>query len=188
MNTTVDAGRVEIKDNRATLTFTRLLKHPQTLVWEAITTPEEFSAWYSGKVAIDGRVGGMFEVWTGGEFHWTGKILAWEPPRLLEYEHNHVPCKVMPSGADTIVRWELTPVKEGTSLTFTQSRLKSNFGFAPAMHVFLERLEAHLKGLESPDFMQRFREVMPLYPIWKAKEVHLENDPQAACQKPNQVE
>jgi uncharacterized protein YndB with AHSA1/START domain len=174
MNTTADAGKVEIKDNRATLTFTRLLKHPPMMVWEAITTPEEFSAWYSGKVAIDPRVGGMFEVWTGGDFHWTGKILVWEPPSLLEYEHNHAPCTMLPSGADTIVRWELTPVKEGTSLTFTQSRLKSNFGFAPAMHVFLERLEAHLGKQPLPDFMQRFRKVTKLYPIWNAEEAETE--------------
>jgi hypothetical protein len=66
------------------------------------------------------------------------------------------------------VRWELTPVKEGTSLTFRQSRLKSNFGSAPAMHAFLERLEAHLEGQALPDFMGRFREVMGLYPIWRA--------------------
>jgi uncharacterized protein YndB with AHSA1/START domain len=170
MNTTADTGKVEIKDNRATITFTRLLKHPPEMVWEAITTPEDFSAWYNGKVAIEPRVGGMFELWTSGDFHWRGQILAWEPPRLFEYEHNHEPSKVLPTGADTIVRWELTPSNEGTLLTFTQSRLKSNFGFAPAMHVFLERLEAHLGGQEPPDFMKRFRKVMPLYPIWNAKE------------------
>jgi uncharacterized protein YndB with AHSA1/START domain len=170
MNTIADSGRVEIKDNRATITFTRFLNHPPSTVWEAITTPEEFSAWYSGKAAIDPRVGGMFEVWTGTgpAFHWTGKILVWEPPTLLEYEHNHEPSKVLPSGAETIVRWELTPTHDGTSLTFTQSRLKSNFGFAPAMHVFLERLEAQLNHQPQADFLQRFRELMPLYPVWRA--------------------
>jgi uncharacterized protein YndB with AHSA1/START domain len=174
MNQNSHAGQVDIKDNRATVTFTRFLKHPPDIVWEAITTPEEFSAWYSGKAAIDPRVGGMFEVWTGPSFHWTGKILVWEPPTLLEYEHNHAPCKEWPSGADTLVRWELVPSSKGTSLTFTQSRLKSNFGFAPAMHVFLERLESHLDKQALPDFMQRFREVVRLYPIWKAKEAEME--------------
>lgn len=163
-------GQVDIKDNRATITFTRFLNHPPEMVWEAITTPEEFSSWYNGKVVIEGRVGGSFEIMTGGGFHWTGKILAWQPPTLLEYEHNHKPSKVLPSGAETIVRWELTPMNEGTTLTFTQSRLKSNFGFAPTMHVFLERLEAHLSKESLPDFQQRFKAVMPLYPVWKAKE------------------
>jgi uncharacterized protein YndB with AHSA1/START domain len=170
MNTAAQAGQVEIKDNRATITFTRFLKHSPEIVWEAITTPEEFSSWYNGKVVIEGGVGGSFEIMTDGGFHWKGKILAWEPPTLLEYEHNHEPSKVLPSGADTIVRWELTPTNEGTTLSFTQSRLKSNFGFAPAMHVFLERLESHLSHQPQADFLQRFREITPLYPVWRASD------------------
>jgi uncharacterized protein YndB with AHSA1/START domain len=163
-------GLVEIKDNRATITFTRILRHSPEMVWEAITTPEEFSSWYNGKVVIEGRLGGSFEIMTDGGFHWRGKIIAWEPPTVLEYEHNHAPSKVLPTGAETIVRWELTPTNDGTQLTFTQSRLKSNFGFAPAMHVFLERLEAHLSKQPFPDFLERFKAAMPLYPVWNAKE------------------
>lgn len=170
MNQNNHAGQVDIKDNRATITFTRFLNHPPEMVWEAITTPEDFSSWYNGKVVIEGGVGGSFEIMTDGGFHWTGRILAWQPPRLLEYEHNHEPSKVLPSGAETIVRWELTPSNDGTTLSFTQSRLKSNFGFAPAMHVFLERLEAYLSKQPFPDFLQRFKKVMPLYPVWNAKE------------------
>ena len=41
---------------------------------------------------------------------------------------------------------------------------------APAMHVFLERLETHLAKQPFPDFMERFRAVIPLYPVWNAKE------------------
>src|SRR6185437_10688480 len=62
---------------------------------------------------IDGRLGGSFEV-LSGPFHWTGPILARDPPTLLAYEHNHEPCPEMPSGARTIVRWELSPEGEGT--------------------------------------------------------------------------
>jgi uncharacterized protein YndB with AHSA1/START domain len=162
------AGRVEIKDNRATITFTRSLRHPPNAVWEALTSPQEFSVWYNGNLAIDGRIGGLLEVFPG-EFHWSGPILRWEPPNVLEYEHNHAPCKVMPTGENTIVRWELEPSGEGTTLTFTQSRLKRTFGFAPIMHVFLERLEAHLNGQPIPDNGHRFHEVKSLYPVWNAK-------------------
>jgi hypothetical protein len=42
------------------------------------------------------------------------------------------------------------------------------------MHVFLERLESHLDKQFLPDFMQRFREVMKLYLVWKAKEADME--------------
>jgi uncharacterized protein YndB with AHSA1/START domain len=164
------AGRIDIEDNRATLTFARLLKHPPEKVWQALTTPDEFSAWYNGTAKIEPHAGGLFEVFPGPNFHWSGKILVWEPPNVFEYEHNHAPCQVMPSGAETIVRWELAAVAEGTQLTFTQTRLKSNYGFAPAMHVFLERLAAVLGDTPPPNFLSRFREVVPLYPIWRAKE------------------
>ena len=164
------AGRVDIHNNRATISFTRLLKHPPEKVWHALTTPAEFNAWYSGTAKIDPRVGGIFEVITGPGFHWTGKILTFDTPRCFEYEHNHEPCNVMPTGAETIVRWELTPDPQGTRLHFSQTRLKSNFGFAPAMHVFLERLESVLDGVAPADFLTRFREVTPLYPVWHADE------------------
>lgn len=164
------AGQVEIRDNRATVTFTRFLKHPPAIVWEALTTPEEFSAWYTATLAIDGRVGGMFEVFAG-PFHWQGPILVWEPPYLLEYEYNLAPHKLMPLGEETVVRWELQPSEEGTILTFTQTRLKSTFGFAPAMHVFLERLNAYLSHDPIPDFLQCFQQVKRLYLFWKAEEL-----------------
>ncbi|MEM6429631.1 MAG: SRPBCC domain-containing protein [Deinococcota bacterium] len=167
---THQAGQVDIQNNEATLTFTRFLQHPPKRVWEAVTSPQEFSAWYEGKSVIDPRVGGLFQVFTGDSLHWKGEILSWQPPTLFEYEYNLEPCEAFPSGVETIVRWELEPHNDGTRLTFTQTRLKSNFGFAPAMHVFLERLEAHLKQQPLPDFWQRFQEVAKLYPIWNAQE------------------
>lgn len=162
-------GHVDIKDNEATLTFTRFLKHSPARVWEAITGPQEFSAWYTGRSVIDPRVGGIFEIFTGESFHWKGKILVWQPPSLFEYEHKLEPCEVFPVGVETIVRWELKAQEPGTLLIFTQIRLKSNFGFAPAMHVFLERLGAHLNQQALPDFWQRFQELAKLYPFWEAK-------------------
>jgi len=165
------AGRVDIEDNEATLTFTRFLNHAPERVWEALTSPQEFSAWYTGRSVIDPGEGGSFEIFTGeGEmFHWKGEILVWQPPTLFEYEHNIEPCEAFPSGVETVVRWALEAQAQGTHLTFTQTRLKSNFGFAPATHVFLERLEAHLNEQTLPDFWQRFQEAAKLYPVWKAK-------------------
>lgn len=160
-------GRVEIKNNRATITFTRFLKHPPAIVWQALTHPQEFSAWYNGNLAIDGRVGGTLEV-VSGPFHWSGPILVWEPPHRLEYEYNHVPSKVLPNGENTVVTWELRPSEKGTSLTFTQTRLKRTFGFAPAMHVFLDRLNAHLNDQPLPEFEPLFNEVKSHYIVWKA--------------------
>ena len=168
--TTNNTGRVDNENNEATLSFTRFLKHPPTRVWKALTSPQEFSAWYTGKSKIDPRTGGLFEIFTGESFHWKGKILSWQPPNLFEYEHNLDPCEAFPSGVETVVRWQLEAREQGTLLTFKQTRLKSNFGFAPAMHVFFERFEAYLNQSVLPDFWQRFKEVANLYPVWNAKE------------------
>ena len=163
-------GQVDIQNNEAALTFTRFLKHPPARVWDAITSPQEFSTWYEGKSKIDPRVGGLFEVFTGDSFHWKGEILVWKPPTLFEYDYNLEPCDAFPSGVETVVRWELQEQAQGTLLTFRQTRLKSNFGFAPATHVFFERFEAYLNQQPLPGFWQRFQEVAKLYPIWKAQE------------------
>lgn len=160
-------GNVEISAGRATISFTRMLAHPPSAVWEALTDPAHFNAWYNAAATIDGRVGGLFAVHSG-PFHWTGPILAWEPPTLFEYEHNHEPCPEMPAGERTIVRWELSPAGEGTRLIFTQSRLSTIAGFAPGTHVVLDRLAASLDGQPLPDFMAHYAEVEPLYGTWKA--------------------
>jgi uncharacterized protein YndB with AHSA1/START domain len=160
-----EAGQVAIEGGNATLTFTRVLKHSPDVVWKALTDPEAFGAWYNARVVIDPRVGGIFEVFSG-PFHWTGPIISWEPPRLFAYEHNHVPCEQMPNGAHTIVRWELTPLPEGTRLVFTQSKLQSTAGFAPGTHVVLDRLMAQLDGRPLPDFGTRFSQVESLYEVW----------------------
>lgn len=45
--------------------------------------------WYMTTATIDGRVGGSVDMIAGPlRFHWTGRIAAWEPPRVFEYEWN----------------------------------------------------------------------------------------------------
>jgi uncharacterized protein YndB with AHSA1/START domain len=167
MKNTDQTGDVDINDNHATIRFTRTLAHSPKAVWEAITTPSEFNAWYNAKAMIDARVGGLFEV-LSGPFHWSGPIIDWQPYARFTYEHNHEPCLEMPAGEKTIVSWELTPNGEGTQLTFTQSNLTSVAGFAPGTHVVLDRLSARLDGQPLPDFNNRYNEVEPLYPVWNA--------------------
>jgi uncharacterized protein YndB with AHSA1/START domain len=167
MNNTKQAGEVTITGNRATIRFTRLLAHSPKTVWGAITTPAEFNAWYNAKATIDVRVGGLFEV-LSGPFHWSGKILDWQPFNRFSYEHNHEPCPEMPGGEHTVVTWELAPSNKGTLLTFTQTNLTSVAGFAPGTHVVLDRLNARLDGQPLPDFNNRYNEVEPLYPVWSA--------------------
>src|SRR5947209_18469585 len=90
--------------------------------------------------------------------HATGKILQWEPPRLLEYEWNVAPAPEMPRGERAIFRYELTPDGDSTHLRVTYRRItrQTAHGFLPGLHAFLDRLEAQLDGRALPDWMQRF--------------------------------
>ncbi|MGA7669249.1 MAG: SRPBCC domain-containing protein [Nitrolancea sp.] len=168
-------GEVKIEGNRATLAFNRVLSHPTHEVWDVLTDPTKFNVWYNAQAAIDARVGGQFEV-QSGPFNWSGPITEWSPPRVFAYEHNHEPRDEMPTGARTLVRWELREIERGTHLTFTQQELASTDGFAPGTHVVLDSLEAFLDGAELPDFGELYQAVEPLYAVWNAEDEVERND------------
>jgi uncharacterized protein YndB with AHSA1/START domain len=162
--TSVEEGEV------AHLTFLRRYPHPAERVWDAIATPEGLRNWLMcTRVEIDGRVGGRFEMVSGpSRFLSTGRILAWEPPRLLEYEWKVGPVTEMPRGEDVVVRYELTPDAEATRVRVTYRKLtrQTARGFLPGLDAFLERLEAQLDGRPLPSFEKRFGELMAEYPSW----------------------
>lgn len=163
-------GRVILEGDRATIIFERLLHHTPEHVWEAITNPDELREWLMCSSAkIDGRTGGSIDMRSGpAQFHATGKILQWDPPRVYEHEWKVGPVEPMPNGEDAIFRYELTPRGEDTLLTVTYRRLTTQTarGFAPGTHVLLDRLEAQLNDAPLPGWMPRFEEVMKLYPAW----------------------
>jgi uncharacterized protein YndB with AHSA1/START domain len=154
----------------ATLTFERWYRHTPRQVWDAIATPEGLRGWLmcTGAV-IEGHVGGRFDLISGPPgYHSTGKILAWEPPRLLEYEWNVEPVPEMPRGERAIFRYQLTPEGDATHVLVTYRRISmpTARGFLPGLHAFLDRLEAQLDGRVPPDWMQRFGELRAAYPAW----------------------
>ena len=152
------------------LTFRRTYRHSLVHVWEAIATPAGLRSWLMCTHAvIDGRVGGRFELVSGpAGYHSTGKILVWEPPRVLEYEWNVAPVPEMPRGEHAIFRYELTPKGDATHVLVTYRRITKQTarGFLPGLHAFLDRLEAQLDGRTPPDWMQRFDELRTEYPEW----------------------
>ena len=161
------SGQVTFEGEHATLTFQSRLSHPPEAVWAALTDPKQLSVWYMMQAAIDGRLGGSIDFSSGpGQFHVTGRILAWEPPRLLEYEWKIRPRQGMPSGEDGVVRWELVREGRETVLTLTHRNVtrQTAIGVAPATHVLLERLAAQLDGRPLPDMHRRFAEVRYQYP------------------------
>jgi uncharacterized protein YndB with AHSA1/START domain len=157
--------------DEATLTFQRVYPHRIEDVWEAVSTPEGLRGWLMETDAtIEGRVGGRIEMKSGpGRFHSTGKILAWEPPRLIEYEWNVGPVPEMPRGERAIFRYELEAEGESTRLVVVYRRLSLHTarGFLPGLHAFLDRLEAQLGGTKMPGFGERFAELLREYPEWR---------------------
>jgi uncharacterized protein YndB with AHSA1/START domain len=160
----------------ATLVFRRLYHHRPEHVWDAIATPEGLRAWLMCTHAvIEGRVGGRIELISGpAGYHSTGKILAWEPPRVLEYEWNVAPVPEMPRGEHAIFRYELTPDGDSTHLLVTYRRITKQTarGFLPGLHAFLDRLEAQLDSPVLPEWMQRFTELRAEYPEWSGHAPH----------------
>jgi uncharacterized protein YndB with AHSA1/START domain len=156
----------------ATLTFERVYRHTPEHVWEAISTLEGLRGWLlCTRGVIDGRVGGRIELVSGpASYHSTGKILKWEPPRVLEYEWNVGPVAEMPQGEQAIFRYELTPVGDATHMLVTYRRItrETARGFLPGLHTMLDRLEAQLDGVALPEWMQRFMELRMEYPEWSA--------------------
>jgi uncharacterized protein YndB with AHSA1/START domain len=164
-------GELVDRGEHATLTFRRTYRHAPEHVWSAIATPEGLAGWLMCTHArIEGRVGGAIEMVSGPPgYRSTGTILAWDPPRLLEYEWNVAPVPEMPHGERAIFRYELTPRGDATDLIVTYSQLTRHTarGFLPGLHAFLDRLEAQLDAVSVPDWMERFVEVRETYPEWR---------------------
>lgn len=166
---TTPAGDVLIDGDKATLHFERLYPHPVEAVWEALTQPEQLAKWFMTKATLDGRQGGRLTMVSGpAQFEWTGEILTWDPPHVLEYEWNLEARPEIPNGEASVVRWELRPEGEGTRLTLWHRRLSkpTALGFGPGTHAFLDRLGAQLAGEALPSWMHRYDEVKGAYPAW----------------------
>jgi uncharacterized protein YndB with AHSA1/START domain len=163
-------GTLIEEGEHATLTFHRVYGHAPEEVWAALTTPEGLRGWLlCSEALIEGRVGGRIEMVSGPPaYRSTGKILAWEPPRLFEYEWNVAPVPEMPGGERALFRYELERVGEATHLVATVRRLtrQTARGFLPGLHAFLERLEAQLDGRALPDWLERFGALRAAYPEW----------------------
>ena len=163
-------GTLREGGEHATLTFRRVYRHAPEHVWDAIATPEGLQGWLMCTHArIDARAGGRIELVSGPPgYRSTGTILAWDPPRLLEYEWNIDPVPEMPRGEHAIFRYELTPEGDSTHLLVTYRRItkQTATGFLPGLHAFLDRLEAQLDAQPLPDWAQRFEDLRTTYPQW----------------------
>ncbi len=160
------AGTVTVEGDQATLVFERHLRHPIDAVWESITASEHLARWYMAEASIEPRAGGRIEFWVGPtRFHFTGRVLVWDPPRVFEHERDIEPRKEVPLGEHSVIRWELAPDGEGTILRLTHRRVarQTAVGVAPATHALLDRLENLLDGEPLVDMQVRMGEVRAFY-------------------------
>jgi len=158
---TAHDGRLTVQGDHAVLTFERRLPYPIESVWSAITDPAERAQWF-GETTIDAREGGQIEMVATGpplpaeKKRMTGRILVWEPPRVLEHEWKQAIVE------HSVVRYELHPDGNGTLLRFTHRGLspRNATGFRFGTHAFFDRLEAYLAGEEPPDWSTRRQEIV----------------------------
>jgi len=103
----------ELADGRVELRFERRFAHPRDKVWRALTEASQLRAWFVEILDYDRSEltfapGATLRFVAGALPAGEGKVLACEPPSLLEYTWD-----------DEILRWELTPDGAGCRLVFT---------------------------------------------------------------------
>lgn len=117
--TTNRLGEILRDGDRYGLRYERRLRHPPERVWRALTESDALRLWMPADMVGERRAGAdlVFPFWPAhverfgipaDQAALTGRMLAWEPPRLLEYSWD----------AD-LLRFELTPDGDGTRLVFS---------------------------------------------------------------------
>jgi uncharacterized protein YndB with AHSA1/START domain len=129
-------------------------------VWEALTDPEMLRRWLADPFAFEHEVGGTVDLRFGDDPDQVaqGTILAYEPPRVLEYEWH------WPGQTSSIVRFELRAEGEVTVLVLDHRGLPASaaIAYAAGWHAYLDRLAAQFDG-EDLDWDDRFASVLPKY-------------------------
>jgi uncharacterized protein YndB with AHSA1/START domain len=157
-------GTLVVSGEIAVIAFERRLGHPVEAVWAALTDPPERAAWL-GLGTLEPREGGQVSIRTGPgdqperQRMMSGRVLAWEPPRVLEHEW------IQPGLDISVVRYELEADAGGTILRLTHRRsvAPGATGGRAGWHAYLDRLAAHLDGLPVPAWSERRAEVQDAY-------------------------
>ncbi|HLZ82344.1 MAG TPA: SRPBCC domain-containing protein [Caulobacteraceae bacterium] len=138
-----DGRRVEV-DGHPALRFERRLRKPGAAVWSALVEPEALKRWLQAEATIDPHAGGRFHlILGGGASPMAGKILRWDPPRLLEYTWPEAAA-----GAASVVRFEVFDDGPGSRLVLTHILPDGGdlADFASGWHWHLDALERALEG------------------------------------------
>ena len=138
------------------LRFERFLAHPVAKVWAALTDSDALAEWLAPGV-VELAPGGRARLAFSNVDHLVdGRVVAVNPPRLLEYTWgpNH--------GS---VRWELSPTEAGTRLVLTHRfpAADESVSFLAGWHTHLELLALALAGRPAPWPWPRWHELHDRY-------------------------
>jgi uncharacterized protein YndB with AHSA1/START domain len=152
-------GTITAQGKTRTLRFERTLSHPPAEVWAALTEPDRLGEWLAA-AEVEPGAGGRITLDFGEGGTESGRIDAWDPPRLLAYDWNFL------GETPTHVRWELGPADEGraTRLTLEHTLLEPTVapGYGAGWHAHLDQLEGHLEG-DAGAWDERFQAVLETY-------------------------
>jgi uncharacterized protein YndB with AHSA1/START domain len=157
-------GTLVVSGEIAVIAFERRLGHPVEAVWAALTDPDERAAWL-GPGTLEPCAGGQVAIRTGPEDRperqrmMAGRVLAWDPPRVLEHEW------IQPGLDISVVRYELEADAGGTILRLTHRRsvAPGATGGRAGWHAYLDRLAAHLDRRPVPAWSERRAAVQDAY-------------------------
>jgi uncharacterized protein YndB with AHSA1/START domain len=134
-----DLGRLERRDGRAVLTYTRRLPQPPPVVWRALTEPDHLDAWFP--TTIDGdRAPGAALRFAFRDMEappMEGEMLVFEPPSVMEFRW----------GPDAL-RFEVQSERDGSVLVLTAvlEELGKAARDGAGWHACLDRLVEELGG------------------------------------------
>jgi len=116
-------------------------------VFRALTSARAIEAWSGAPGRVAAQVGGRFSMWDGWN---TGRVLARRAPTTLAYTWRK--DSWAPATEDSVVRWTLTKVPEGTRVRLVHSRLPSTWEYRDHKggwpRYFLKPMERWLKKQE----------------------------------------
>src|SRR5215212_7335995 len=137
-------GTLEQINDQWRVRFTRALPPPPEKVWRALTEPEHLTNWFPTEIIGERAEGAAlkFEFRDGEGPAFEGTMVTFDPPRVLEFFW----------GKD-LLRFELEPTEQGTTLTLTDTleELGKAARDAAGWHVCLARLELRLTGAPDND-------------------------------------
>jgi uncharacterized protein YndB with AHSA1/START domain len=142
------------------ITLVRRIAARPSIVFEAMTTSEGVAAWFGPDdlpvvgSQMDARVGGAYRVhfrtFDGGDHEACGEFLELVPPRRIVMSWSWAFGGVLEErGRTSRVEIELTPIENGTELTFTHAGLwdeTSDKSHAGGWTGALNKLVRHLEN------------------------------------------